>query len=126
MSNVAIRSAGNNSLLVGDFNHRTRITVFSKDEKDDIETEIESQNRAEIPSTAIGDMVMKRLKNLDFIAYIRFASVYRDFTDIESFKREIESLTDTEAELKKDSSQLLLIPDEETRVPSRVRSRSRK
>ena len=93
---------------------------------DDIETEIESQNRAEIPSTAIGDMVMKRLKNLDFIAYIRFASVYRDFTDIESFKREIESLTDTEAELKKDSSQLLLIPDEETRVPSRVRSRSRK
>ncbi|MDH5695769.1 MAG: transcriptional regulator NrdR, partial [Dehalococcoidia bacterium] len=45
---------------------------------DDIEAELYQLGKAEIPSAAIGDMVMERLKNLDHVAYIRFASVYRE------------------------------------------------
>lgn len=93
---------------------------------DDIETEIEGQNKAEISSTVIGDMVMNRLKNLDFIAYIRFASVYRDFTDISALQREIESLVSNEPEPEQNSSQLPLLPEEEIKVPSRIRHRSRR
>ena len=93
---------------------------------DDIESEIDSQNRAEIPSRAIGDMVMKRLKNLDYIAYIRFASVYRDFTDITALKREIDNLVSDEPETPVNTSQLPLIPDEELSTAPRVRHRSRR
>jgi transcriptional repressor NrdR len=93
---------------------------------DDIESEIDSQNRAEIPSRAIGDMVMKRLKNLDYIAYIRFASVYRDFTDITALKREIDNLVSDEPETPVNTSQLPLILDEELSTTPRVRHRSRR
>ena len=48
--------------------------------------------KAEIPSSVIGDMVMSHLKKLDYIAYIRFASVYRDFTDITDLKQEVDTL----------------------------------
>ena len=93
---------------------------------DEIESEIDSQNKAEIPSRTIGDMVMKRLKSLDYIAYIRFASVYRDFTDITALKREIDNLVSDEPETPVNSSQLSLIPDEEISTTSRVRHRSRR
>ncbi len=46
----------------------------------------------EVKSSAIGEIVSKELKKLDKVAYIRFASVYRDFTDISDFKREIKEL----------------------------------
>ena len=59
---------------------------------DDIESQLANVGRAEIPSKVIGEMVMERLMNLDRVAYIRFASVYRDFRDIESFKEEIDAL----------------------------------
>ena len=91
---------------------------------DDIESEIESLNKAEVPTTAIGDMVMKRLKNLDYIAYIRFASVYRDFTDITALKREIDNLVSAEPE-PKNTSQLPLIPDDSIET-NKIRNRSRK
>jgi transcriptional repressor NrdR len=93
---------------------------------DDIETELESLNKAEIPSTAIGDMVMNRLKSLDYIAYIRFASVYRDFTDITALKREIDTLVSDEPEIHDTSSQLPLIPEEELSTPTKTRHRSRR
>jgi transcriptional repressor NrdR len=48
--------------------------------------------QAEVRSSEIGSMVMKELKQLDHIAYIRFASVYRQFKDIEEFKEEIAKL----------------------------------
>jgi transcriptional repressor NrdR len=48
----------------------------------DIEAELYKQGKQEVPSTVIGDMVMASLKNIDHIAYIRFASVYREFADI--------------------------------------------
>lgn len=49
-------------------------------------------NEREIPSKQIGELVMEELKNLDQVAYIRFASVYRHFQDVEEFKQEIEKL----------------------------------
>jgi len=80
---------------------------------DDIEAELYQQGKAEIPSTAIGDMVMARLRSLDHIAYIRFASVYRDFTDITTLKQELDTLLNTEAEAPRSTSQLPLIPIEQ-------------
>ena len=61
---------------------------------DEIETELLAQGRAEIPSSVIGDMVMAGLKTLDHIAYIRFASIYRDFADITRLKQEVDSLAE--------------------------------
>ncbi|MFC1952878.1 transcriptional regulator NrdR [Chloroflexota bacterium] len=93
---------------------------------DDIEAELFRQGRAEIPGSAIGDMVMERLKNLDYIAYIRFASVYRDFTDITALKREIDSLVNDETETVPSTSQLPLLPAEELVVAVKERQRRRR
>jgi transcriptional repressor NrdR len=59
---------------------------------DDVESELIQMGKTEILSSVIGDMVMKHLKKLDYIAYIRFASVYRDFTDITDLKQEVDTL----------------------------------
>jgi len=59
---------------------------------DDIEAELYRSGKVEIPSTVIGDMVMERLRNLDHIAYIRFASVYREFQDITALKQAVDDL----------------------------------
>ena len=59
---------------------------------DDIESELYALGKPEVPSSAIGDMVMAHLRKLDSVAYIRFASVYRDFADITDLKQEVESL----------------------------------
>ncbi len=79
---------------------------------DDIEAELYHLGKAEIPSAVIGDMVMERLKSLDYIAYIRFASVYRDFTDITALKQEIDTLVSGEIETPLPTSQLPLLPDD--------------
>ncbi len=59
---------------------------------DDIEGELVGMGKGEIESSVIGDLVMAHLKRLDNIAYIRFASVYRDFTDITDLKQEVDTL----------------------------------
>lgn len=59
---------------------------------DDIESELYSLGKAEVPTSLVGDMVMERLRKLDSVAYIRFASVYRDFADITDLKKEVETL----------------------------------
>src|SRR5207253_9426249 len=59
---------------------------------DDIEAELRRSGRVEIPSGEIGEMVMERLRDLDEVAYIRFASVYREFMDLQQVKREIEQV----------------------------------
>jgi transcriptional repressor NrdR len=56
----------------------------------------------EVPSTAIGEEVLKQLKDLDHVAYIRFASVYRQFADLDDLRREIAGLGDGEAENEKE------------------------
>lgn len=57
----------------------------------DIEAELRSHG-TEIPSRAIGELVMEKLKAIDKVAYIRFASVYRAFSDISAFEKEVKLL----------------------------------
>ncbi len=59
---------------------------------DSIEQELYNSLRGEISSTEIGEMVMKHLKALDEVSYVRFASVYREFKDIDTFLSEIKEL----------------------------------
>jgi transcriptional repressor NrdR len=59
---------------------------------DDIETELRDKKTKEIQSKEIGEVVIKKLKKLDKVAYIRFASVYREFADVESFEEELRKL----------------------------------
>ena len=64
----------------------------------EIENRLSESGRSEIPSRAVGELVMERLANLDRVAYIRFASVYLDFGDIETFKRAIEEMLEPPAD----------------------------
>ena len=66
--------------------------VSAADIAADIETELQNAIITEIPSKDIGEMVLARLKETDIVSYIRFASVYREFQDIDSFMEEIKSL----------------------------------
>ena len=59
---------------------------------DGIEAEVYQEGKSEIPSSLIGDMVMEGLKGLDHIAYIRFASIYREFDDIGELKQAVDNL----------------------------------
>lgn len=61
---------------------------------EDIVQELKNQFRREVTSDEIGELVLRRLKDIDKVAYIRFASVYRDFNDIDSFVRIISELND--------------------------------
>lgn len=56
---------------------------------DEVETAVFSYEDKEIPSTVIGDLVMNKLKVLDDVAYVRFASVYREFKDVNTFMDEL-------------------------------------
>jgi transcriptional repressor NrdR len=55
-------------------------------------TELENEYGSEVPSSAIGERVMHHLRELDEVAYVRFASVYRQFRDVEEFIQEIKQL----------------------------------
>ena len=58
-----------------------------------IETELQNSLVTEVSSTEIGEMVLLRLRDMDMVSYIRFASVYREFQDIDSFAAEIKALS---------------------------------
>jgi transcriptional repressor NrdR len=62
---------------------------------DEIEQIVQDNAEREIPARAIGEHVMDRLKELDKVAYVRFASVYRQFEDVEEFMAELRNLVDT-------------------------------
>lgn len=59
---------------------------------DEVETELRAAKVREVKSDLIGVLAMEKLKAIDQVAYIRFASVYRDFSDVESFQREAKEL----------------------------------
>jgi transcriptional repressor NrdR len=59
----------------------------------DIEEELRAEGRYEETSERLGEMVLDRLQDLDLVAYVRFASVYRQFENVEEFKQELEQLT---------------------------------
>lgn len=61
----------------------------------EIEQQLLSTMRSEIPSTEVGELVMDKLKELDEVAYVRFASVYRQFKDITTFRDELNKLLDS-------------------------------
>ena len=61
---------------------------------DDVETEVFKMEEKEISSEVIGEYVMEKLKGLDMVAYVRFASVYREFKDINTFMDELKKVLD--------------------------------
>lgn len=56
---------------------------------DEIEAELRERRRHEVTSRRLGDMVLVRLRRLDMVAYLRFASVYRQYTDVDQFRSEL-------------------------------------
>lgn len=66
---------------------------------DTIEAELYHLGKTETTSSLVGDLVMQRLKQLDHIAYIRFASIYREFSDIDTLKEVVDTLAQGEVSL---------------------------
>ena len=91
---------------------------------DEIEAALYQTGKTEIPTQEIGDIVMVKLKKLDHIAYIRFASVYREFTDITHLKEEVDTLAGNMTIHTAD--QLPLLPPEESVPTSRPPIRNRR
>ena len=60
---------------------------------DEVESELRKSGTSEVSSKTIGELVAKKLKKLDKVAYIRFASVYREFADIADFENELSKLS---------------------------------
>ena len=77
---------------------------------DDIEATLQAQGKGEVPTSLIGELVMDHLRELDHIAYIRFASVYRSFADLEELEREVRALAERSPA---PSGQPTLLPQEE-------------
>lgn len=81
-----------NKLLSGVLKACQKRPVNAEDIVSDIETELQNTLTQEIGSRELGEMVMRRLKDADKVAYVRFASVYREFKDIETFFAELNEL----------------------------------
>lgn len=79
-----------NKLLVGLLKACQKRPVDSAKIADEIETELQNSLKLEITSTELGEMVMEKLKTVDAVAYVRFASVYREFKDVETFLSELQ------------------------------------
>ncbi|MCK4259108.1 MAG: transcriptional repressor NrdR [Halanaerobiales bacterium] len=102
---LTVRKRGNsqeffdkNKLLTGILKACEKRPVNRKDLEDivkDIEHDFRNRMETEIKSEEIGQMVMERLRHIDEVAYVRFASVYRQFKDIKIFKEELEKLLDS-------------------------------
>lgn len=60
---------------------------------DSVESDLRDNGIGEVTTQEIGNMVLKRLLNIDKVAYVRFASVYRDFKDVDEFSSELRRLT---------------------------------
>ena len=67
----------------------------------EIESELQNTLRLEVPSVELGDMVLEKLRAIDEISYVRFASVYHQFTDVDSFMDELKKLKKKHAKVKK-------------------------
>jgi len=58
----------------------------------EVENHLRNEDKTEIPSKLIGELVIRKLKKLDKVAYIRFASIYKDFGDVKDFEKEIKAI----------------------------------
>jgi len=92
---------------------------------DDIETQVHAQGKAEVPTSFVGELVMDRLRDLDEVAYIRFASVYRAFRDMDDLKEELAALEQNRAQTEAGAGQLPLLPAEALEGLSARRRRRR-
>ena len=81
-----------NKLLVGLLKACQKRPVNAEDIASEIESELQNSLRTEIPPHEVGEIVMNKLKEKDEVAYVRFASVYREFKDIETFLTELSRL----------------------------------
>jgi transcriptional repressor NrdR len=93
---------------------------------DDLEAKLYQLGKVEIPSETVGDMVMEGLKNLDHIAYLRFASVYREFADISDLKQEVDTLVGSKVSAPRPIGQLPLLPNNKLGRLARSRRRRRR
>ena len=82
--NGLLRAAEKRPISLGDL---TRVV-------DNIELKLQNELRREVGTSEIGELVMDELKNIDEVAYVRFASVYRQFTDLNNFMRELRKILD--------------------------------
>ena len=88
---------------------------------DEVEQAVFAMNRAEVPSSVVGELVMERLKALDHIAYIRFASVYRAFADVDELEQELDALKAGWSRRDIPPDQLALLPDVSPKTaPARI------
>jgi len=93
---------------------------------DDVETQVYAQGKAEVPTSLIGELVIDRLRELDEVAYIRFASVYRAFRDVDDLKEELAALErNRDQPAAATTSQLPLLPVEALEGLSPRRRRGR-
>jgi len=92
---------------------------------DDVETQVHAQGKAEVPTTFVGELVIDRLRDLDEVAYIRFASVYRAFRDMDDLKEELAALEQNRAQTEAGAGQLPLLPAESLEGLSARRRRGR-
>ena len=81
-----------NKLLAGLFKACQKRPVNAEEIANEIENELQNSLSNEVTTQEIGELVMQKLKKRDEVAYVRFASVYRSFTDVTSFLNELESL----------------------------------
>lgn len=88
---------------------------------DKVEEELHQLGRVEVQGTTIGALVMEHLRELDRIAYIRFASVYREFADIESFIQEVDALVQGQGRIP--AAQLPLISPEGFLISAKSRTK---
>lgn len=81
--------------------YKTQVTAEQMQSLVDmVETEVFAQETREIPSSYIGELVMNGLKEIDAVAYVRFASIYREFKDVDTFLEEIKKVIDKRQEQK--------------------------
>jgi len=90
---------------------------------DDVEAGLYQLGLPEVSSDIIGDMIIERLKALDYIAYIRFASVYRDFTGLADLKQEVDTLVGAGAKTVQTASQLPLLSEAQLAIRAKRRRR---
>ena len=98
-SNGTLQPFDRNKLLVGLMRATAKRDIDIKQLNaiiDDIERELRSRPYRTVSSHELGDMVLKRLEAVDKVAYVRFASVYRDFKDVDEFVKELDKLTSAE------------------------------
>ena len=90
-----------NKLVTGILKSTRKRTVDADAIVDEIESELQNTLHLEVPSVELGDLVLAKLRDIDEISYVRFASVYHEFTDVDSFMDELKKLKKKHAKVKK-------------------------